>query len=66
MARAANSPAQQRAFQKHLTQTEQHVARLEKVFERLEESPRGKKCEGGINTAAAAVGVEEDEEFDAE
>ncbi len=44
MAKAANSKALQNGFNKHLKQTEGHVSRLEKVFEELGVSPRGKKC----------------------
>ena len=44
MAKAANSKALQNGFNKHLRQTEGHVSRLEKVFEELGVSPRGKKC----------------------
>ena len=44
MAKAANSKALQNGFTKHLKQTEGHVSRLEKVFEELGVSPRGKKC----------------------
>jgi ferritin-like metal-binding protein YciE len=44
MAKAANSKSLQNGFTKHLKQTEGHVSRLEKVFEELGVSPRGKKC----------------------
>jgi ferritin-like metal-binding protein YciE len=44
MAKAANSKALQNGFTKHLKQTEGHVSRLEKVFDELGASPRGKKC----------------------
>lgn len=33
------------ALEKHKTETEEHVARLEKVFEEIEESPRAKTCD---------------------
>jgi ferritin-like metal-binding protein YciE len=46
MSRAATNPELKRAFDTHLRQTEQQVGRLEKVFEALDESPRGKKCVG--------------------
>jgi ferritin-like metal-binding protein YciE len=46
MAKAATNPELKQAFQTHLRQTEQHVARLEQVFEGLDASPRGKKCVG--------------------
>jgi ferritin-like metal-binding protein YciE len=36
------------AFEKHKTETEEHVARLEKVFEEMEESPRAKTCDAII------------------
>jgi ferritin-like metal-binding protein YciE len=44
MAQAANSPQLRRAFETHLKETENHVQRLEQIFRRLEDSPRGKKC----------------------
>jgi ferritin-like metal-binding protein YciE len=44
MAKAATSKPLQNGFTKHLKQTEGHVSRLEKVFEELGVSPRGKKC----------------------
>jgi len=46
MAKNATNPDLQKAFIDHLAQTEEHVARLEKVFESLDTSPRGKKCVG--------------------
>src|ERR1700735_5070070 len=45
MAKAAQAPELKQAFEKHETETEEHVARLEKVFEELDESPRGKTCD---------------------
>lgn len=44
MAKAATSKGLQNGFTKHLKQTEGHVSRLERVFEELGVSPRGKKC----------------------
>jgi ferritin-like metal-binding protein YciE len=46
MAKNATNPDLRKAFIDHLAQTEEHVARLEKVFESLDASPRGKKCVG--------------------
>lgn len=46
MAKAAQSAALQRAFTKHLRETEGHVERLERIFRALGETPRGKKCKG--------------------
>src|ERR1700747_1262352 len=45
MAKAAHSQDLKSAFQKHETETEEHVARLEKVFEEIDETPRGKTCD---------------------
>ncbi len=46
MAKAATNPTLAEAFRQHFTQTEGHVSRLEQIFERLDTSPRGKKCKG--------------------
>jgi ferritin-like metal-binding protein YciE len=45
MAKAAQSQDLKAAFQKHETETEEHVARLEKVFREIDESPHGKTCD---------------------
>jgi ferritin-like metal-binding protein YciE len=45
MAKAAKSQELKSAFEKHETETEEHVARLEKVFEELDEAARGKTCD---------------------
>jgi ferritin-like metal-binding protein YciE len=45
MAKAAQSEKLKAAFEKHETETEEHLARLEKVFEEIDESPRGKTCD---------------------
>jgi ferritin-like metal-binding protein YciE len=45
MAKAAQSEQLRAAFEKHETQTEEHVARLERVFEEIGASPRGKTCD---------------------
>jgi ferritin-like metal-binding protein YciE len=45
MAKAAQSEQLRAAFEKHETQTQEHVARLERVFEEIDASPRGKTCE---------------------
>jgi ferritin-like metal-binding protein YciE len=46
MAKAAQAPALEAAFTKHLGETKVHVERLEKIFTALEETPRGKRCAG--------------------
>jgi ferritin-like metal-binding protein YciE len=45
MAKAAHSADLKAAFEKHETETEGHVERLEKVFDEINASPRGKTCE---------------------
>ena len=44
--KAATSPELRRAFESHLLETRDHVARLEDVFGLLDEKARGKRCEG--------------------
>ena len=46
MAKAASSAELKRGFEEHLEQTRGHVQRLEKIFQSLDESPKGKKCAG--------------------
>lgn len=46
MAKGSNDAALSAAFTGHLKETEQQVARLEKVGELLEIKPAGKKCQG--------------------
>ena len=46
MRKAATNPQLQDAFNTHLAQTEQQVARLERIFEQLGKSPKGKHCKG--------------------
>ena len=45
MAKAAHSEELKEAFQKHESETEGHVERLEQVFSELDEAPRGKTCD---------------------
>jgi ferritin-like metal-binding protein YciE len=46
MAKAASSDELRQGFEQHLEQTKGHVQRLEKIFEALGESPKGKTCKG--------------------
>jgi ferritin-like metal-binding protein YciE len=46
MARAADSEDLRAAFEEHKAVTEQHVERLEKIFESLGKAARGKHCPG--------------------
>jgi ferritin-like metal-binding protein YciE len=63
LARAASSEELRRGFEDHLEQTKGHVERLQKIFDMLEESPKGKKCKGmeGLIEEGAEV-TEEDYE----
>jgi ferritin-like metal-binding protein YciE len=46
MAKAATSSNLRAGFEEHLRQTQEHVARLEQIFDALGETPKGKKCKG--------------------
>ena len=46
MAKAADSEELSTAFEEHLGQTEQHITRLEQIFDSLGEKPGDEKCEG--------------------
>ena len=45
MAKAAQSQELKAAFELHETETEEHVARLEKVFKEIDETASGKTCD---------------------
>src|ERR1700687_3357490 len=69
MAKASTSEDLRDGFMEHLGQTKEHVARLEKIFKALGESPKGKQCKGmeGLIKEGAEM-IEEDpapEELDA-
>jgi len=44
MAKAASSPELAEAFTDHLEETKGQIERLEKIFKKLDASPKGKKC----------------------
>src|SRR5438309_3651983 len=46
MIKKASSKELKSGFEQHLKETQGHVERLDKIFEELDESPRGKKCKG--------------------
>jgi ferritin-like metal-binding protein YciE len=46
MAKATETEELAAAFEKHRTETEQQVERLEEVFDVLNQQPKGKKCPG--------------------
>src|SRR5204862_1770817 len=45
MAKAAQSEELKEAFEKHESETEEHVGRLDKVFAELDATPSGKTCD---------------------
>lgn len=46
MADGASAPDLKQAFSEHLRQTQEHVRRLERIFDTLGENPKGHTCEG--------------------
>jgi ferritin-like metal-binding protein YciE len=61
MAKHASAEELRSAFEDHLQQTKRQVERLEKVFDSLDEKPKGKKCAGmeGLLEEGAEI-MEED------
>ena len=58
MAKKATSEELKAAFTEHLEVTQTQVERLEKIFEELDESPKGKKCkamEGLVEEGAEVI-----------
>ena len=66
MAKAASSTQLRQGFEMHLDQTKNHITRLEKIFETLDESPKGESCDGmeGLIEEGSQV-MDEDLEPDA-
>lgn len=63
MKKAATSEELQQAIQDHLAQTEEHVSRLEQVFELIEKKAQGKKCdamEGLVKEGESVIEETED------
>lgn len=46
MVKASHNPQLKQALEHHLEETKSHVTRLEQIFKRMDESPKGKTCEG--------------------
>lgn len=46
LAKASESPELKAGFEEHLEQTKGHVDRLENIFSKLGENPKGEKCKG--------------------
>ena len=63
LAKASTTEELGQAFEEHLAQTEEHVRRLEQVFELMGQKPQAKKCEAmdGLQKEAETV-IEETEE----
>lgn len=62
MMKAATTEELQNAFETHITQTEDQVARLEDVFQLLEKKAQGKKCEAMEGLIKEAESILEDTE----
>jgi ferritin-like metal-binding protein YciE len=45
MAKATQTKELKVAFEEHETQTQEHVVRPERVFEEIDQTPRGKICD---------------------
>jgi ferritin-like metal-binding protein YciE len=63
MAKASTTEELSQAFEEHQTQTEEHIKRLEQVFELMGQKPQAKKCEAmeGLQKEAEEI-IEETEE----
>jgi ferritin-like metal-binding protein YciE len=57
MAKAAQSEELKAAFQKHESETEMHVERLERVFDELDETPRTTTCDAILGIIGEGQGV---------
>jgi ferritin-like metal-binding protein YciE len=60
MAKAATSGDLKRAFEKHRTETEGHVARLEAVFEIINAKPTAKTCDAIMGIVKEGEGIIEE------
>jgi len=66
MVEAASSDELRTSIEEHLEKTKQHAARLEKIFDRIGEDPKGKKCKGMEGLIKEASEVIEDDEMEEE
>jgi ferritin-like metal-binding protein YciE len=64
MGKAATHEELQAAFEQHAEQTEEHIARLDQIFEELDEKPKNHKCEAMKGLLEEAKTVMEDFEDD--
>lgn len=64
LSKAATSPKLSQAIEKHLTETEEQITRLEEVFELLGEKAQAKKCEAMSGLLEEATAILEDTKED--
>lgn len=64
MQKAATSKDLAKGFEKHTKETEEHIARLEKVFESVGEKAASKKCEAMAGILEEGKSIIEDTEKD--
>jgi len=57
LAKAAQSPDLQKAFEKHRGETEGHVTRLEKVFGAIDKKPQAKTCDAIVGITAEGTEI---------
>lgn len=57
MAKAVQSKELKAAFEKHLTETEGHITRLEQVFEIIDAKPVGKTCDAIVGITEEGVEI---------
>jgi ferritin-like metal-binding protein YciE len=62
MVEAANSPELRSAFEQHLEETRNHTRRLEQIFQKLDEPPKGEKCKGIVGIIDEGEDVMDDAE----
>ena len=60
LAKAAQHPQLKMAFEKHLTETEGHVERLERVFGIIGKKPQGKTCDAIVGLAEEGAEIMKD------
>jgi ferritin-like metal-binding protein YciE len=60
MAKAATSPDLKKAFEKHKTETEGHVKRLEEVFGLIDAKPQAKTCDAIMGIVKEGEGIIEE------
>jgi ferritin-like metal-binding protein YciE len=60
MAKAAQSNEFKAALEKHEAETEEHVERLEKIFEMIDKKPQGKTCDAILGLTEEAQEIMKD------